>query len=168
MKLVEGYKGTSKLRLAAESGEVDGGCWAWESIKPTWAKALQSGEVHVVLQIVRKPIADPDLKGIPLAGQYAKTDEARTLLNIAEGIYADGDRPYTVPPGLPHDRLKLLQKAFMETLRDPDLLREAKKSQLAIAPIDGPTLAKMMADLYDLSPAVKSKLAKLLLPAGMR
>ena len=99
MKLVEGYKGTSKLRLAAESGEVDGGCWAWESIKPTWAKALESGEVRVVLQIVRKPIPDPDLKGIPLASQYAKTDEARTPLKIADGIYADGDRPYTVPPG---------------------------------------------------------------------
>jgi tripartite-type tricarboxylate transporter receptor subunit TctC len=38
MKLVEGYKGTAKIRLAAESGEIDGGCWAWESIKPTWAK----------------------------------------------------------------------------------------------------------------------------------
>jgi tripartite-type tricarboxylate transporter receptor subunit TctC len=168
MKVVEGYKGTSKIRLAAESGEVDGGCWAWESIKPTWAKSLQSGEVHVVLQIVKTPIADPDLKGIPLAGQYAKTDEARTLLNIAEGIYADGDRPYTVPPGLPHDRLKLLQKAFMETLHDPDLLKEAKKSQLAIAPVDGPSIAKMMADLYDLSAATRSKLAKLLLPSGMR
>lgn len=162
MKLVEGYAGTSKIRLAAESGEIDGGCWAWQSIKPTWAKSLESGEVHIVLQAVEKPL--PDLPNVPLASQFAKTDEARALLRIAEGIYADGDRPYTVPPGVPQDRVGLLQHAFMDTMRDPDLLAEAKKSQLDIAPVDGPSLAKMMADLYELSPALKAKLAKLLIP----
>ena len=78
--------------------------------------------------------------------------------------YANGARPYTVPPGVPHDRLLLLQKAFMDTLRDPELLKDAKKSRLAIDPIDGPTTAKLMAGLYDLSPALKDKLRKLLIP----
>ncbi len=162
IKLVEGYRGTAKVRLAAESGEIDGGCWAWESIKATWAKGLQSGEVHIVLQTTEK--SHPELKNVPLAIQYAKTDEARALLDVAAGIYAKGARPYTVPPGLPQDRLQLLQKAFMETLRDPDLLAEAKKSRLDIDPVDGPTMAKLMSGLYDLSPALKSKLTKLLIP----
>jgi hypothetical protein len=162
MKLVEGYQGTAKIRLAAESGEVDGGCWAWESIKPTWAKGLQSGEVHIVLQATEK--SHPELKNVPLAIQYAKTDEARALLDIATGPYSKGARPYTVPPGVPQDRLQLLQKAFMEALRDPDLLQEAKKSKVDIDPVDGPTLAKMMAGLYKLSPALNSKLAALLIP----
>jgi tripartite-type tricarboxylate transporter receptor subunit TctC len=164
LKLVEGYKGTAKIRLAADSGEVDGGCWAWESIKPTWARDLQSGEVHVVLQTIEK--SNPELKNVPLAIQYAKTDEARKLLGIADGVYSQGARPYTVPPGVPQGRLKLLQKAFMETLRDPDLLKEAKKAQIDIAPVDGPTIAKTMADLYDLSPAIKSKLRSLLIPGA--
>ena len=164
MKLVEGYKGTAKVRLAAESGEIDGGCWAWESIKPTWAKGLQSGEVHIVLQTTEK--SHPELKNVPLAIQYAKSDEARALLNIANGPYSQGARPYSVPPGVPQDRLQLLQKAFMETLRDPDLLKEAKKSKMDIDPVDGPTVAKMMAGLYELSPAFKSKLTKLLIPGG--
>ena len=69
MKLVEGYGGTAKVRLAAESGEIDGGCWAWESIKPTWAKGLQSGEVHIVLQSTEK--SHPDLKKVPLAMNLA-------------------------------------------------------------------------------------------------
>jgi len=162
MKLVEGYKGTAKVRLAAESGEVDGGCWAWESIKPTWAKGLQSGEVRVVLQTIEKP--HPDLKNVPLASQYAKTDEARALLGIANGTYSQGVRPYSVPPGVPQDRLQLLQKAFMETMRDPELLAEAKKSKIDIDPIDGPTVAKLMAGLYELNPAFKSKLGNLLIP----
>jgi tripartite-type tricarboxylate transporter receptor subunit TctC len=162
MKLVEGYKGTSKVRLAAESGEIDGGCWAWESIKPTWAKSLQSGEVHIVLQTMKR--SHPDLKNVPLAIQYAKTDEGRALLDIADSVYAQAARPYTVPPGVPQDRLELLQKAFMDTLRDPDLLAEAKKSQIDIDPVDGPTAAKIMVKLYELSPAFKSKLANLIIP----
>jgi tripartite-type tricarboxylate transporter receptor subunit TctC len=162
IKVVEGYKGTAKIRLAAESGEVDGGCWAWESIKPTWAKALQSGEVHVIVQTLEK--SNPDLKKVPLAIQYAKTDEARALLGIANGAYAQGARPYTTPPGVPQDRLQLLQKAFMETLRDPDLVKEAKKSRIDVDPVDGPTIAKLMGGLYDLKPELKSRLAKLLIP----
>jgi tripartite-type tricarboxylate transporter receptor subunit TctC len=164
IKLVEGYKGTAKIRLAAESEEVDGGCWAWESIKPTWAKGLQSGEVHVVLQTTEK--SDPELQSVPLAIHYAKTDEARALLGIADSAYAQGARPYTVPPDLPKDRLQLLQNAFMETLRDPDLLKEAKKSKLDVDPVDGPTITKLMAGLYELSPALKSQLTELLIPGG--
>jgi tripartite-type tricarboxylate transporter receptor subunit TctC len=164
MKLVEGYKGTSKVRLAAESGEIDGGCWAWQSIKPTWAKALQSGEVHIVLQAIEK--SHPELKNVPLAIQYAKSDEARALLHIINGVYSQGARPYTVPPGVPQDRLQLLQKAFMDTLHDPDLLKEAKKSSIDIDPVDGPTIAKTMAGLYDLSPAFKAKLREILIPGA--
>jgi tripartite-type tricarboxylate transporter receptor subunit TctC len=164
MKLVAGYQGTSKVRLAAESGEIDGGCWAWESIKPTWANGLQAGEVRIVLQTTEKP--HPDLKDVPLAIRHAKSDEARALLGIASGTYATGARPFTVPPGLPPDRLQLLQKAFMETLRDPELLSEAKKSQIDIDPVDGPTIAKLMAGLYELSPALKSKLTQILIPGG--
>ena len=162
MNIVQGYKGTSRIRLAAESGEVDGGCWAWESIKPTWASGLQAGNVRVVLQSIKE--SHPDLKDVPLAIKYAKTDEARELLEVANGPYSQGARPYTVPPGVPQDRLQLLQKAFMDTLRDPELLADAKKSKVDIAPTDGPTVAKMMAKLYDMRPELKTKLTELLIP----
>jgi tripartite-type tricarboxylate transporter receptor subunit TctC len=164
MKVVEGYGGTSKIRLATESGEIDGGCWAWQSIKVTWAKGLQSGDVHIVLQAIEK--SHPDLTNVPLAMQYAKTDEARALLDLVNGPYSKGSRPYTLPPGVPQDRVQLLQKALMETLRDPDLLKEAEKSQLEIDPVDGPTIAKLMAGVYDLSPAMKAKLTQILIPGA--
>ncbi len=50
IQLVTGYKGTAEIRLAAESGELAGGCWTWDSIRSTWSKAIQSGEAIVVLQ----------------------------------------------------------------------------------------------------------------------
>src|ERR671935_2507698 len=69
VQLVSGYKGTSEIRLAAESGEIAGGCWQWESVKSTWRQGLESGEVTVVLQIARKPLAE--LPNVPLAGSLA-------------------------------------------------------------------------------------------------
>jgi tripartite-type tricarboxylate transporter receptor subunit TctC len=162
LKVIEGYSGTAKIRLAAESGEIDGGCWAWESIKPTWTKALQSGEVHVVLQTMLE--SHPELKNIPLAIDYAKSDEARQLLHVVDGPYGVLARPYSVPPGLPSERLQMLQKAFMETLKDPELLAEAKKSKIEVHPVDGPTVAKKFADLYQMKPGLKTKLQAIVMP----
>jgi hypothetical protein len=54
----------------------------------------------------------------------------------------------------------------LDSLKDPDLLTEAKKSQVDIDPTDGPTIAKLMAGLYDLRPEFVSKLSKLLIPGA--
>jgi hypothetical protein len=69
-----------------------------------------------------------------------------------------------VPPGLAKDRLQLLQKAFLDALKDPELLAEAKKSDLDIDPIDGPTTAKIFAGLYEIDPAMVETLKAILVP----
>jgi tripartite-type tricarboxylate transporter receptor subunit TctC len=160
--MIEGYKGTSRIRVAAEAGEIAGGCWAWESIKPTWSKALESGEVRPVLQTMLE--SHPELKHVPLAITYAKTDEARELLKIVDGAYGMTARPYSVPPGVPPERLALLQKAFMETTKDPELLAEAKKAKLEFKPRDGPTIATIFAGFYNLKEPMKAKLRAIVLP----
>jgi tripartite-type tricarboxylate transporter receptor subunit TctC len=162
IQMVEGYKGTARIRVAAEAGEIDGGCWAWESIKATWTKALEGGEVHPVLQTMLE--SHPELKHVPLAINYAKTEEARELLKIVDGAYGLTARPYSVPPGMPRERLQLLQKAFMETTKDPELLAEAKKAKLEFKPVDGPTIAKVFAGFYEIKPATKNKLREIVLP----
>ncbi len=106
----------------------------------------------------------PELKQVPLAIKYAKTDEARGLLKIVNDAYGVVARPYSVPPGMPKDRLQLLQKAFMETTKDPELLAEAKKAKLEFKPVDGPTIAKIFADFYTLDDATKTKLKGIVLP----
>jgi hypothetical protein len=98
-----------------------------------------------------------------LASSYAKTDFARQLVTVADSAHG-AQFPYTVPPGVPKDRLELLQRAFVETLKDPELLAEAKKSKLDIEVIDGPTITKKLGQLYELQPAVIAKLKEILLP----
>ena len=161
LKVIEGYKGTARIRLAAESGEIDGGCWAWQSIKVTWRKGVESGNVRPILQLTLK--SHPELKDIPLAIKYAKTADGRALLKVANDAHSAAVRPYSLPPGVPKDRVRILQKAFMDTMRDPEMLKEAKRSKLEIAPIDGAATGKVLGNLYKLDPAMISRLKEILL-----
>lgn len=162
IQVISGYKGTSQIRLAADGGEIDGGCWAWESVKPTWAKGIETGDVSIVLQTMFE--SHPELKHVPLAAKYAKTDDARELLKIVNGPYGVLARPYSVPPGMPKDRLEILQKAFMATTRDPALLAEAEKAKLDFKPTDGPTAARLFAEIYEMKPAMVARLKEIILP----
>ncbi|HEU4342526.1 MAG TPA: tripartite tricarboxylate transporter substrate-binding protein [Candidatus Binatia bacterium] len=158
--LVEGYKGTADVRLAADSGEVAGGCWAWESVKVTWAKALQSGDVNVMIQVT--PEARPDLPKVPVAVEVAKTEEAKQLIKAGTVNPSRITRLYATTPGTPKERVQMLRKAFADTLKDPEFLAEANKARLEIDPVGGEEIEKVVAELFNISPAVKSKLAGVL------
>jgi tripartite-type tricarboxylate transporter receptor subunit TctC len=161
IQVVTGYKGTAEIRLAAEAGELAGACWGWGSLQATWRKALDAGEVQVVLQITRKP--HRDLPNVPVAIDYAKTDEARRILEAA--VFNDSVlvRTYTLPPGTPKDRVQILRKAFQDTLRDPAFLAEAERAKLEIEPVSGEEVERTVANLFKLEPAMVAKLKTILL-----
>ena len=155
MSIIEGFKGTSDIRLSAESGEIDGGCWGWDSIKVTWAKGIESGFVRPVIQTTLEP--HPDLPNVPVAIQLSKTKEGQDLLKLGFQAYGPSAIAYSVPPGLPPDRLSLLQKAFMATMKEGDFLAEMKKANLVVSPIDGPAITKIIAALYSVEPRLLAK-----------
>jgi tripartite-type tricarboxylate transporter receptor subunit TctC len=161
LEMVEGYKGGAEARLAVESGEVDGLCASWQATKVTWRSQMETGKINVVLQATFK--SHPDLKKVPLAIHYAKTDEAKTLLRVADNVHVY-QFPFSVAPGTPPDRLQILQQAFVKTFKDRELIAEADKSQLEVAPIDGVTTAKTFAGLYELNPTLIAKLKDILIP----
>lgn len=160
IQLVTGYKGTAEIRLAAESGELAGGCWTWDSIRATWSKAINSGDAMVVLQILPKP--HPELPNVPLAIDLAKSEEARQLIQAGIQDPSDYYRPYVLPPGTAKDRVNILRKAFQETLKDADLLTDAKKARLDIEPITGEEMEKMVSSLFRLDPRLVAKLKEIL------
>jgi tripartite-type tricarboxylate transporter receptor subunit TctC len=161
LDVLDGYKGGANARLAVESGEVDGYCGSWQTIETVWRNAYESGKIRAVLQA--SIVSHPRYKQVPLAIQYAKTDVARELVTVADSAHG-AQFPYSVPPGMSKDRLELLQKAFVDTLKDPELLAEANKSKLDIEVIDGPAIAKKLGSLYNLQPQVVAKLKEVLLP----
>jgi tripartite-type tricarboxylate transporter receptor subunit TctC len=160
VQVVEGYKGTAEIRLAADAGELNGSCWAWESMKVNWAQGFQSGDVNVVLQVTAKKI--PDLPNVPLALDIAKTDEARQLLIAGAIDPAAIVRVYVTTPRTPKDRLEILRRAFMNTLKDPEFVAETKKTNLEINPLNGEEVKKIVDSLFKLNPAMLSKLSNIL------
>jgi tripartite-type tricarboxylate transporter receptor subunit TctC len=160
IQLVTGYKGTAPIKLAAESGEIDGSCWAWESIKVMWRQGLDAGDAHIVLQAVPKAV--PDLPKIPVAIELAKTEEARKLIQVGIHDTAAITRPYALPPGTPKDRVQLLRRAFRETLKDKDFLAEATKSKLDVDPVSGEEVEKIIGGLFKLDAATVAKMAEIL------
>jgi tripartite-type tricarboxylate transporter receptor subunit TctC len=161
IQLVSGYKGTAEIRLAAEGGELAGACWGWGSVRTTWRKGLDGGEVVIVLQAA--PKAHRDLPHVPLAINFARTDEARRMIEIAIHNEATVVRAYTLPPGTPKDRVQILRKAFAETLRDPAFLADADKTQLDVDPVSGEQIERAVHDLFKLDPALIAKLRAVLL-----
>jgi tripartite-type tricarboxylate transporter receptor subunit TctC len=155
LNIIEGFKGTAEMRLAAESGEIDGACWGWDSIKVTWAKAVDSGFVRPMIQTTLE--AQPDLPTVPVAIQQAKTKEGQELLKLGFQAYGPSAIAYSTPPNVPKDRVAILQKAFMDTMKDAEFLAELKKASLIVNPIDGPTITRVVADLYKADPKLISR-----------
>ena len=161
IQLVSGYKGIADVRLAAEGGELAGVCgWTWDSLKATWPTALESGDAVVVLQTVSQPISE--LPKVPLAISAVKTDEARQLIQAGIHDVSDLTYSYVLPPATPKDRVEILRKAFVDTMKDAEFIADTKKSKLGIDPMTGDELDKTIGRLFKLSPGVVAKLKDVL------
>jgi tripartite-type tricarboxylate transporter receptor subunit TctC len=86
----------------------------------------------------------PELPDVPTGREIAKDDRAKALLEFAELPFFMA-LPFAAPPGLPPDRAKALQTAFMAMCGDPSFVDEAKKLGLDISPIDGEKIASLLA-----------------------
>ncbi len=53
--------------------------------------------------------------------------------------------PFAAPPGVPAERVALLRKAFMETMKDKDFLADAAKGNFEIRPVAGEDIQKLVA-----------------------
>ena len=160
MQLVTGYKGTADIRLAFASGEIQGVCNSWESFKSTWSKELAGKELVIVAQAL--PKSHSELSNVPLVINFAKTDEGRKLIRAMVHTAGPTARPYVFPPGTPKDRVEILRKAFIDAIKDPEFLAEAKKASLDINPMDGVELERSVKEVFNLDPALLPKAKEML------
>ena len=160
IQLVAGYKGTAEVRLAAEAGEVAGGCWQWESIKSIWRQGLDSGNVAIVLQVNAKP--HPELAKVPNAIDHAVNENGRQLLRFGAHDPAAVTRLYALAPGTPKDRVRMLRTAFVEVLQDSEFIADAKKSKLDTDPLTGEEVEKIIASLFKMEPGLVNQLKEIL------
>jgi tripartite-type tricarboxylate transporter receptor subunit TctC len=155
VRLVTGYGGIPQTYVAMQRGEAHGMCGLVRThLKSLWMKDLQEGRLKLVLQM--GPRTTSELGNIPSAFEFAGTDEARRILAFHFNQKLLG-RLLAGPPDVPKARLKALRRAFQDTMRDPDFLADARKSNLDIEPATAEQVEQLLAQLADYPPSVIAK-----------
>jgi tripartite-type tricarboxylate transporter receptor subunit TctC len=165
LTLITGYTGGPDVDLAIERGEVR--CRAISTTaffgrEPylTWRK---KGYVRPLAQTGKK--RDPSLTDTPtiyeLMDQYKTPETGRRLATVILASNTFG-RPIVATPGIPEEQVKLLREAWNKTLKDPELLAEAKKRGWPIGPVAGVELESLAKEVIAQPPEVVQRLKKLL------
>jgi tripartite-type tricarboxylate transporter receptor subunit TctC len=161
-KIVSGYKGTADVRLALDSGEVDGFFNTWTSSKVTSLDKMKSGEWVVLAQLCEKPMKDLIVPNVPTIPMIARSEEQRLLLKYGTSTPNDFGKVYVLPPGTPADRAQALEVGFERAMKDKELLAEAEKGRLEFAPLIGNAVHKLVTEFLGMPADVKNKLQTVL------
>ncbi|MGH6767477.1 MAG: Bug family tripartite tricarboxylate transporter substrate binding protein [Xanthobacteraceae bacterium] len=155
-RVIAGYPGGSDMNVAMVRGEVDGrGTFTWTSLRPRYKEWVESGKFNIVYQQgLRK---HPDLAKIPLVTDLTDDADIKKLLAVQFTAFELG-RPYFVAEGVPADRVAALRMAFDQTMKDKDLLADAKKQRLEVNPMTGQEMQKELAEVYATPPALVARL----------
>lgn len=94
--------------------------------------------------------------------QYKTSESKRRLATVYLGAGGFGSWPIVSTPGVPPDRVKILRDAYAKTLKEPELLEEAKKRGWEVKPVSGEELEALAKDVITQPPEVIEWLKKLL------
>jgi len=148
IRIVSGYPGTREITLAIDKNEVQGLCgFSWSSLQAQQPNWLKTGFIRVLVQEHDKGHAALNKMGVPLAVDFAKSPENRRIMELIYSSETFG-RPYMLAPGVPAERVAALRRAFLDALRDKELLAEAEKIGLEIDPISGEELQALAEKIY--------------------
>jgi len=156
--VVSGYQGTAQVRLAMQRREVDGDFTNWESVVATRRDMLDAkGEDQLLPILIHARLNDPEVKHLPLFAEVLRSD-VNVATYRAYMAQMEYQRPLTVAPGTPRDRLEILRQAFKATLADPEFQAQARKSKLDIALVSGEEAEKLVHEVLAIPPRVRESL----------
>ena len=148
-RLILRYTGVRDIVLAVDRNEVQGLCGtgvpAMMVQRPSWVDGTGPGKMLVQQNV--KGSAKLNSMGVPRTADFAKTDEDRAVLEL---VYAQQQfgRPFVMPPGAPPERTAAIRQAFLQALKDKDLLAEAAKMNLDIDVLSGTELQDIVSRIY--------------------
>jgi tripartite-type tricarboxylate transporter receptor subunit TctC len=158
-KIVRGYS-SAGVNLAIQRGEVEGRAIGMSSIQTGLADFLRDGKLRFLLQFGHDKRWQ-GLPDVPTAHELATNADDKALLDLAELPFQMA-RPFMAPPGTPAEQAAILQKAFMETNKDPEYLHDAKTMKIDISPLSGDEIAKIIARIAKTPPAVAARYNRIL------
>ena len=158
-KVIQGYKGSSGIFHAIETGEVHGALASnvsWLNIKPDW---LPKNFVIPIIQLAFKPAKG--FEKVPMLEDITEDKEIRQIMQAANTGAIMG-RSIAAVPNIPKDRLQYLREAFRKGVHDPEVLGLAKKLNLDIDYTSGEELDRLTLKILDTPPAIVDKVKQLL------
>ena len=153
-KMVIGYKSSEEVNLAMERGEVQARAFIMGSIVAEHADWIAQKKVAFIAQAGAK--RENDLPDTPLLTELATTEEQKQILQLVSAPAALGF-PFLAPPGVPADRLAILQHAFDATLKDADFVAEVGKLEIGVDPMSGEDVAAIVRQTIDAPPDIVAK-----------
>jgi hypothetical protein len=159
-KLIQGYRGLTGAFLAMERGEIKGyPSVFWTTLKSTKADWIKEGKIRFPIKWT--DTKDPELRGVPFAGDLAKSEEDKKMIEIAAVPLKLG-RPVAAPPGVPSDRLAALKGGLEAAFRDEGYLKDCKQQSLDCAsPVAGETLAEIIRNAHAAPAGVRRRLIEI-------
>ncbi len=158
IEVVTGYPGVNNIFLASENGEVHGGTVNYSSLagKTDW---MEERKARVLLQFGVERI--PELPDVPTAVELARDEVGRHALRTYALKYKT-TYPFLLPPGVPADRVAALRQAFMETMKDPKFVEDARRIGVDVNPLDGAEIGKILREIDDAPADAIESLRKIL------
>jgi tripartite-type tricarboxylate transporter receptor subunit TctC len=157
--VISGFAGTAPVRLALQKREVEGACLGWESMSVSNRAMLDAkGDDKLIPFIIHKKLEDPEVKDLPLFTDVIKGEDNLATYKTWAASY-EFQRPLSLPPNTPKERLETLRKAFAATLKDSEFLAEAKKTKLDIELVAGDEIDGYVKQIYSMSDKVKQNLS---------
>jgi tripartite-type tricarboxylate transporter receptor subunit TctC len=144
MKVVSGYKGSSKTGLAVEQGEVRGAAFNWLFWKSKYERWFQGDKpmARALLQMGVYP--DPELKDVPLLSDQVSA-EHKPMVDFIGALGLIG-RGLAAPPGTPKGAITVMQTAWEKMIKDPEFIAAAEKRKLRVIPASAAQVQKVVND----------------------
>jgi tripartite-type tricarboxylate transporter receptor subunit TctC len=157
IRVIAGYEGQKQVNLAMQRGEVHGACGLFtSSIKAQWLPDVQAGRLKLFLQM--GPKLSDEFGPIENVFDFVKADDDRKVLEFHFKQTILG-RPFAASPNLAKDRLAALRAAFLATMKDPEFLAEAKKSNVDVRPMSGVELQALATEVVRTPSEIVDKMA---------
>jgi tripartite-type tricarboxylate transporter receptor subunit TctC len=158
--LTKGYPGASEIWLAMDRGEVDGQMVDISAIMVGRPDLWREHKLRALVAFGRTARL-PDLPEVPIARELITDVGDRALLEFAELPFFMA-APFVAPPGTPPDRAQILRDAFMRMAMDEAFRADMRQVGILPSPIDGATVAALIAKAAATPAAIRARFAKLL------
>jgi hypothetical protein len=163
--VVSGYTGGNQIDLAVERNEIvcRGMAITTHSGREPFETWHKKGFDRHLVQTARK--RDPRMADAPTFYELMDQEKVSEVSRrVAHVILTGGEfgRPMLATPGVPAERVNTLRQAYVQALKDPELLAEALRGKMDIDPVTGEELQTLAQEMVNQPPEVIDRVKRFL------